>query len=65
MPFIPSALQEKEIALLRIAGEFQAMNERRPFDTEGYRGLLKKYKTRNPDKLFDQLLSEGESDSDE
>ena len=44
---------------------FEAMNGRRPFDTDGYRGLLKKYKNRNPDKLFNQLLNEGESDGDE
>jgi len=44
---------------------FQVMNEQRPFDIDGYRSLLKKYKTRNLDKLFDQLLGENESDSDE
>jgi len=44
---------------------FRIMKERRPFDIDGYRSLLKKYKTRNPDKLADLLFSDGESDSDE
>jgi len=44
---------------------FQVMNERRPFDIDGYRNLLKKYKTRNPDKLFELLLKDNESDGDE
>jgi hypothetical protein len=43
---------------------FRVMNERAPFDRDGYRSLLKKYKTRNPDKLFEMLLSGSESDSD-
>jgi hypothetical protein len=37
---------------------FQVMKERRPFDIDGYRSLLKKYKTRNPDKIFDELIDE-------
>jgi hypothetical protein len=44
---------------------FQTMKERRPFDVDGYRSLLKKYKTRNPDKIFDQLSKDFEPDVDE
>lgn len=44
---------------------FQVMKERKPFDIDGYRSILKKYKTRNPDKMFDKLLGGEESGSDE
>ena len=34
---------------------FDMMKYEKPFDTELYRKLLKKYKTRNPEKLMDLL----------
>jgi hypothetical protein len=34
---------------------FDVMKYKRPFDVETYRKLLKKYKTRNPEKLMDSL----------
>jgi hypothetical protein len=34
---------------------FDVMEHKRPFDLETYRHLLKKYKTRNPEKLMDLL----------
>jgi hypothetical protein len=43
---------------------FQTMKERSAFDIDGYKSLLKKYKTRNPDKLFDQLSNDSGSDVD-
>jgi hypothetical protein len=34
---------------------FDVMKYKRPFDLETYKKLLKKYKTRNPEKLMDSL----------
>ena len=34
---------------------FDVINYKRPFDLEAYRKLLKKYKTRNPEKLMESL----------
>ena len=37
---------------------FDVMKHKRPFNSELYRKLLKKYKTRNPEKLMDLLESD-------
>ncbi|MEA2039608.1 MAG: plasmid pRiA4b ORF-3 family protein [Thermodesulfobacteriota bacterium] len=37
---------------------FSVFEKQRPFDIDTYKHLLKKYKTRNPDKLFDLLDKE-------
>ena len=44
---------------------FQSMKKQIPFDIEGYRSLLKKYKILNPNKLLRQLFGEDEFDSKE
>ena len=37
---------------------FDVIEDEQPFDLETYRKLLKKYKTRNPEKLMDSLESD-------
>ena len=37
---------------------FSVIKEQKPFDIETYKHLLKKYKTRNPENLFDLLEKE-------
>ena len=37
---------------------FSVIKEQKPFDIETYKHLLKKYKTRNPERLFDLLDKE-------
>ena len=37
---------------------FSVIEEQKPFDIDTYKHLLKKYKTRNPEKLFDLLDKE-------
>ena len=37
---------------------FSVVEEQKPFDIDTYKHLLKKYKTRNPDKIFDLLNKE-------
>jgi hypothetical protein len=44
---------------------FHSMGNKTSFDIDGYKSVLKQYKTRNPHKLFDQLFPDPEADLDE
>jgi hypothetical protein len=43
------------IGQIAICMIFEVLKYKRPFDNDIYRKLLKKYKTRNPEKLMDSL----------